>query len=52
LPRPPRGRPWRRCIDTALASPDDVRRGEDAPTVASAVYVVQPRSVVLLVRAV
>ena len=51
LPRPPRGRPWRRCIDTALASPDDVRRGEDAPTVASAVYVVQPRSVVLLVRA-
>jgi isoamylase len=45
-------RPWRRCIDTALASPDDVRRWKKAPTVTSAVYVVQPRSVVLLARAV
>jgi isoamylase len=52
LPPPPRGRPWLRCIDTALASPDDVRRGEHAPTVASDVYVAQARSVVLLVRAV
>jgi len=39
---------WRRCIDTALASPDDISPWETAPPVAQATYVVQPRSVVLL----
>jgi glycogen operon protein len=39
---------WRRCIDTALASPDDLCPWETAPTVAQATYVVQPRSLVLL----
>ncbi len=41
---------WRRCIDTALPSPDDIRRWIDAPTVAQCSYVVQPRSIALLVR--
>jgi glycogen operon protein len=42
---------WRRCIDTALASPDDIYPWERAPFVAQASYVVQPRSVVLLALA-
>lgn len=45
------GEPWRRCIDTALASPDDIYPWEKAPTVAQAAYVVQSRSVVLLAMA-
>jgi isoamylase len=39
---------WRRCIDTALASPDDIYPWEKAPSVVEAAYMVQPRSVVLL----
>ena len=42
---------WRRCIDTALASPDDIRRWENAPVLEQASYVVQPRSVALLAMA-
>jgi glycogen operon protein len=41
-------RRWRRCIDTALASPDDIAHWEDAPDVTANVYVVQPRSIALL----
>ena len=41
---------WRRCIDTSLASPDDIWEWERAPAVAAMSYVVQPRSVVLLAR--
>jgi len=48
LPPPSGGHQWRRCVDTALASPDDVRRWRNAPAVESAEYVVQARSVVLL----
>jgi glycogen operon protein len=44
-------RGWQRCIDTALASPDDIRPLSQAPTVTGSSYVVQPRSVVLLVQA-
>jgi len=40
---------WRRIIDTSLDSPDDVRAWADAPTVQRSTYVVQPRSVVLLI---
>jgi isoamylase len=40
---------WRRCIDTALASPDDFCPWEKAPFVEQAIYVAQPRSVVVLV---
>ena len=39
---------WRRCVDTALASPDDFCSLEKAPSVAQATYVVQPRSLVFL----
>ena len=39
---------WRRCIDTALASPDDIRRWEDAPSLTDATYRVEARSMVLL----
>jgi len=42
---------WRRCIDTALKSPDDMWPWEGAPVVRQATYVVQPRSVVLLALA-
>jgi isoamylase len=41
--------PWRRCIDTFLDSPDDIRDWADAPVVKDPVYWVQPRSIVLLV---
>ena len=40
---------WRRIIDTSLDSPDDVCAWADAPTVPDSTYVVQPRSVVLLI---
>jgi isoamylase len=43
--------PWRRCIDTALASPDDIVLWEAAPAFEQATYVVQPRSVALLALA-
>jgi isoamylase len=39
---------WRRCIDTALPSPDDVRSWDAAPAVSQSRYAVEPRSVVLL----
>ncbi len=42
---------WRRCIDTALPSPDDIYLWEKAPLVAQENYVAQPRSVVLLALA-
>jgi isoamylase len=42
---------WRRCIDTALESPDDISPWETAPVVRQATYVVQPRSMVLLALA-
>jgi isoamylase len=48
VPRESRQR-WRRCIDTALASPDDISRWEQAGPVTQSAYVVQPRSVVFLV---
>jgi len=41
--------PWRRCVDTALASPDDFCPRATAPFVERESYVVQPRSVVVLV---
>ena len=42
---------WRRCIDTALQSPDDISPWPDAPVVSQPRYVVQPRTVVLLALA-
>jgi len=45
-----RNRDWRRWIDTSSASPDDICAWEDAPTVSGSSYVVEARSVVLLVE--
>ena len=42
---------WRRCIDTALPSPDDIQPWEAAPVVRETSYLVQPRSIVLLALA-
>ena len=46
---PPDGAPWRRVVDTALDSPDDIRAWADAPAVRGPTYAVQPRSIVLLI---
>jgi isoamylase len=43
-------RGWRRVIDTALTTPDDFTPWDVAPRVTSASYVVQPRSMALLIR--
>jgi isoamylase len=52
LPPVPSGaEAWRRCIDTALPSPDDINHWQDAPAVAGTSCVVQPRSMVLLALA-
>jgi isoamylase len=40
---------WRRVIDTWLPSPDDACAWTDAPPIPHASYLVQPRSVVLLI---
>jgi glycogen operon protein len=42
------GRVWRRIIDTALPSPDDIRLPQDAVAVSESTYTAAPRSVVLL----
>ena len=49
LPPAPNGLAWRRCIDTAIDSPHDIRPLDDALYVEQARYHVQPRSVVFLV---
>jgi len=41
--------PWRRWIDTALASPEDIATWKEAPVVTSESYRASPRSVVLLI---
>ena len=41
--------PWQRLIDTSIDSPDDVCAWADAPKVQHSTYIVQPRSVVLLI---
>jgi isoamylase len=49
LPPAPAGNgTWRRCIDTALVSPEDINRWDIAPAVTTTTYEVLPRSVVLL----
>ncbi len=40
---------WRRLIDTALESPDDIAYRRDAKIIGGGSYVVQPRSIVTLV---
>ena len=45
------GGSWRRCIDTALASPDDINHWSEAPLHAGPAYLVASRSLVLLALA-
>ena len=45
-----RNRNWRRWIDTSSLSPDDICAWEEAPTITGPSYVVEPRSLVLLVE--
>jgi glycogen operon protein len=42
---------WRRCLDTALASPDDINGWKHAPIVHTSTYVVQARSIAVLAMA-
>jgi glycogen operon protein len=49
-PVPADGEPWRRCIDTALASPEDISAFAKAPALTQASYGAGSRSVVLLAR--
>jgi glycogen operon protein len=53
LPAVPAGgrEAWRRCIDTALQTPDDICPWQEGSVVTQPKYAVQPRSVVLLALA-
>ena len=42
------GSAWRRCVDTWLDTPNDIRSWEDAQILQGSFYRVQPRSVVIL----
>jgi glycogen operon protein len=44
------GRGWHRWIDTARPSPDDIGSWANAPAVPGKTYLVQPRSVVVLME--
>lgn len=49
IPASPRGKPWRRVIDTSLPSPQDiVAAGEGGPVAAGSRYPVGPFSIVVL----
>jgi len=50
IPPVPAGNPhiWRRCIDTALTSPDDIQPWNTAAPIPGSTYLAQPRSLVLL----
>ena len=41
---------WRRWIDTSLPSPDDISAWENAPAVPGPIYIVESRSIVILVE--
>jgi isoamylase len=43
-------RPWRRWLDTFLEPPDDICLFSNAPPIDGSSYLVQPRSIVALVR--
>ncbi len=52
LPAPPEGQAWRRWIDTALDSPEDIVPWLSAPAIAGGSYRVGARSVAMLFRAI
>jgi glycogen operon protein len=43
-------KPWRRFLDTALDAPDDICRAEEACSVSGESYLVQDRSIVMLLE--
>jgi len=45
------GKSWRRWIDTALESPEDIVEWQDAPSLSEGAYCAGPRSVVVLFAA-
>jgi isoamylase len=47
---PPPQNTWQRWIDTALDSPDDITPWDQAPVVSGSTYLVQPRSIVVLME--
>jgi glycogen operon protein len=50
IPPGPQGRRWRRVVDTAKPSPDDVVADEQGPVIAvGATYAVAPFSLVVLI---
>jgi isoamylase len=50
IPAAPTGRPWRRAVDTALPSPEDIMGDEEGPGVPVLhVYPVQAHSMIILV---
>ena len=50
VPPAPQGKPWRRVIDTALASPLDIVGPDEGPDVpAGSSYTVAPHSVLVLI---
>jgi len=48
LPQPENGASWRRWIDTALASPQDIVPWQESPAISNMTYRAEPRSVVVL----
>jgi len=49
LPKVENSRHWKRWIDTALESPDDICHQSEASVTANGKYLVQPRSIVALI---
>ena len=50
VPASPSGRPWRRVVDTALASPQDILPEEEGPRVAAnRIYPLAPFALVVLI---
>ena len=50
IPAAPSGRPWRRVVDTALPSPDDIVADDEGPRISVLqVYRVQAHSMIILV---
>jgi isoamylase len=50
VPAAPSGRPWRRAVDTALPSPDDITEEDQGPRIAvRQLYRVQGHSLIILV---
>jgi isoamylase len=47
---PPPQNAWQRWIDTALDSPEDIHPWDQAPVVSGSTYLVQPRSIVVLLE--